>query len=290
MPSSAGTDILSTKKGVIPSSGTFVPSPTGSFVLKTKETFNPSTGMFSPSPTGNFVLKTQGVFVPATTGINVPSSSGPGSFVAPFHSVDPGRAAAHAYRNALMNYAYLNGFSPYGVSNPYLWSASSYYPSVYSQPYSYGSSGSYGYGTPYSYGNYGSGDSSQPYTSSSYSPSKAYTNTPAYTPKAAPAKQPSSLTAFGIPNEDGKILWPLAFRLLAPEQKQEVLEKLEAQLQIATTQAVADKANPRLLKDAQQNVDNLQQWLRRTDLAEGTYQEAAAFLRKLDKALQAMNK
>ena len=220
------------------------------------------------------------------------------------HPIHPNHHAGHAYRHALMQYAYWHNYYPYQY---YPWSAynsglyGSYQP-YYSQPYSSGSyGGGYGYSSPYSYGSYGYSD---PYSSGSYASSPASSSasyagataagsTPAYAPKEAPAKKANNLAAFGIPSEDGKVLWPLALRLMAPEQKRTLLDDLDSLLQAATTQAAAgNKANPVIVKEALRSVDTLQQWLRknRDTMAEGTYNEGTAFLRKLDRTLDAMLK
>ena len=182
-----------------------------------------------------------------------------------------------------------------GLFNPY---AAGYVPPAYS--YS-----GYGAGAPYSAAGYGGYSSAAPYAGggygSSYGASNAYMNPyaqgyasaqpnsgiPAYSPSASQSKQQSVLGALGIPNEDGAVQWPLAFRLMSPDKKRELLDPLESQLKVAATQAASDKANPAVLKQAKQNVEDLHKWLlpRRLDLAEGTYRDAVRFLAKLDNAL-----
>jgi hypothetical protein len=173
---------------------------------------------------------------------------------------------------------------------PYAWNP---YPASYAYPSTYASAGyaggSYGggggYGSAPSYG--GAGYGSVP----TYNPYSAYADmTPAAAPDAKNNNSIPTLTAFAIPNEGGRVTWPLAFRLMNPDQKKDLLDKLEAQLQIVATQAAGGKANPLMLDQAAQTVEKLHQWLRtrRDQIAAGTHRDGEAFLRKLETALKAM--
>jgi hypothetical protein len=185
------------------------------------------------------------------------------------------------------NWPYSYPYSSY----PYWYPASYSYGGGYSPGYS-GGLGSYSGGLGSYGGSYGGAPAS--YGSSNYGGA-----VPAYNPytdlaPAAPADNKANavptLTAYAVPNEGGRVTWPLAFRLTNPDQKKEMLDKLEAQLQIVATQAAAGQANPRLLDQAAQSVEKMHQWLRarRDQMADGTFRDGEAFLRKLETALKAM--
>jgi hypothetical protein len=214
-------------------------------------------------------------------------------------------AASRAWRennHFVRNFEFRNGYYPYGFYNPYAYSAYRYYPYGYYPTYpgylatpSYGSGGS---GDVYNtYNTYSSGLS--PY---SYGVTAPYGNTSPATAMPAPESYPAAdaktpppnaaqpLTAFGIPNDKGTVSWPQAFRLMAPAQKKDLLQKAEAQLQIVSTQAVVGSSNPLLLRETGRSVDQLRQWLRehRVNMTEANFREGEVFLGKLDKALTAM--
>jgi hypothetical protein len=69
-----------------------------------------------------------------------------------------------------------------------------------------------------------------------------------------------------------------------------MMQPLEALLGVAATQAAAGQVTPRILEEATRAVEKLHRWLRarQADLAEGTYRDGNAFLRKLDQALKTM--
>jgi len=210
-------------------------------------------------------------------------------------------AAAGAWRennHFVRNFEIRNGYYPYGLYNPYVYYPYRHYPYGYyptypgypTTPNTYGSAPDYSsYSTgasPFSYGLI------NPYAT----PDSGPTGQPAASyPAPAEAKAPLAnpgqpLTAFGIPNDKGAVNWPLAFRLLLPEQKRDMLQKAEAQLQIVSTQAVVGNSNPLLLREASRSVGELRQWLRdhRVNMTEINFRDGEDFLRKLDQALTAM--
>jgi hypothetical protein len=195
---------------------------------------------------------------------------------------DTRRFERNLERSFLYN-SYLYGSYPYGgaMSNPYT--------SGYSGGgYSYGQSG-YGSAMP----SYGSGMPSYGSAAPSYAaPAPSAGGVPTYKASAPATKELPVFAAFGIPEENGDIQWPTAFRLMPPEQKRDLLKKAQAQLLIAGTQAVGGKVNPLMLKEATQSVENLRRWLRsrQTNMAEPTYREGDRFLNKLDDAIETMGK
>jgi hypothetical protein len=289
VPGGAGNVTLASNGAFVPSRGVFVPSPNGNFVVATKEAFNPLTGAFVPSRNGTFIAQVQGNFIP----------TGSGAFTtSPFGNSPNGALNAALVTSSLSSFGLGN---PYGTYNPYWTSAynpygfaTSYY-NPYANPYLNTAVNPY---TPafippaYSYANYSAGYAAPYVAPVNYAPARNNANSsiPAYTPNNGQARQQPALTAYGIPNEDGAVRWPLAFRLLSPEKKRELLDPLEGELRVAATQAVNGNPNPNILRQAKENLDTLYRWLHshRLDLAEGSYRDADNFLRQIDGALKTM--
>ncbi len=98
------------------------------------------------------------------------------------------------------------------------------------------------------------------------------------------------LTASGVPNRDGQVSWPFAFRVLRADA---LVQQVEAQLQVAGEQVTAGGANPLLLDDIRLNVETLRQALlahkeNRRSLRRVEYEDAEGFLQKLQKAPQVL--
>src|SRR5262249_59924883 len=96
------------------------------------------------------------------------------------------------------------------------------------------------------------------------------------------------LKASGVPNENGRVTWPLGLRLL-PVHLQ--TEQLEAQLQLAVEQVTAGGANSLLLDEIRRNVEALRQLLLadkawRFSMPLAVYEDAERFLQKLGRAPQ----
>jgi hypothetical protein len=292
MPSATGASSLISRGVFAPTTGTFVPSPTGNLVLTNRAIYNPSTQTFVPSATGNYFFATQGNLINDNGnrsrvffgGLGLVNPLNPFS---PYNPINQANFALLANYNARLTASYLTAMNPY---TPY---GNAYSPYNYS-PYGYG-----GYANsyqPYGYGNsYSPSYTPAPYaypsqSAASYSAPQAANAIPAYTGPAADNQQQVTLTAFGVPNENGRVQWPLAFRLLSPNMKRDVLDKLEAALQVLAAQGAAGRANPAIVNEAKDSVAALQRWLteNRVDLAEGSYREANSLLRRLDKTLQRM--
>jgi hypothetical protein len=136
----------------------------------------------------------------------------------------------------------------------------------------------------------------QPYYPSNYNyntnPNYNTPTTSSYSPAPANApRAPAAVAAFAIPsNDDGSIAWPFAFRLLAPDAKRALIEPLESQLQLLSSQATVGRVNPAIAREAREGVDRLYRWLRehRLDLAEGSVSDANRFLGRVDGALRAI--
>lgn len=312
-PADNGAFSLTSRGNFVPANGFFVPNAFGNFVLTSRQEFDASKNAFVPSPTGSFVVRTPGAFVPAsnittnrfffnpTVGIttgnnpifpNTPFGT-PTVFGNPYipvaqamaNSVRVNNAATNVYAS---NIAYTTaGFPPpfpnSPLGNPYYYWSGPWYPNPwnYNNPYlynpMYGSYGTPPYTMPYNNygGTYGSGGN---YGNAQQAPVVAPVQANAQPKQAA-------LGAFGVGDE-----WPLAIRMMNPEQRAKLLEPLEARLQAIATQAVAGRPNPELVKEAQRNLESLHNWLknRRLDMAEQTFRDADTLLRRIDVALQGM--
>jgi hypothetical protein len=98
------------------------------------------------------------------------------------------------------------------------------------------------------------------------------------------------LTASGVPNRNGQVSWPFAFRVLRADA---LVQQVDAQLQVAGEQVTAGGANPLLLDDIRLNVETLRQVLlahkeNRRSLPRVDYEDAEGFLQKLQKAPQVL--
>ena len=246
VPTTTGATSLLRGQGLfMPTSGTFVPALSGNFLLTTREAFNTKTGKFVPSPTGNFLFTTRGDLVSST-------SKSPVGTVLPFSALNPPTTVLPvAVTNPVLANPYATGLTnPYasGMANPYV-------------PY---------YMPPYPMTN--SATSQQ---INGYSPAAA-TN-------ATRAQDQAAEGATGIPFENGHVKWPLAFRLLSPENKQKLTDPLEAQILALATHGAGGATTTAVKKD----IARLSSWLtqHRTDMADATYNDGAAFIRTLDEAL-----
>jgi hypothetical protein len=97
----------------------------------------------------------------------------------------------------------------------------------------------------------------------------------------------TALTAHGVPNEGGRLSWPLAFRCMGPDQSRELRRPLEALLGTAAL----GRATPQGLQQGGATVDRLRRWLRdrQVGMAEVTYRDADEFLGRIEQALGSMS-
>jgi len=243
----------------VPTTGTFLPDINGNFQLTVRASLDPTTGTFKPSSTGNFFFPTRGDLISSTTGSAVLTFT-------PF--------------NPLAALATLASFSPANTlaANPY-----SFSPAITSaamNPYAYSSAyQSSAYQMPYS----------MPSQSSSYN-AAAPTYTSAASSSASSSADYGPASVVGIPFEKGHVKWPLAFRLLPPDTKTNIADRLESDLLTLAGQSGNGNVNAGLVADASRNVARLGAWLKahESDMAEATYTEGQAFVRMLDATLASM--
>ncbi len=205
----------------------------------------------------------------------------------------------------MMNMGYSGGYSPMSYGSSY---GGGYSPMSYGGGYGGGGGSGGGYspssygGSPYM-GNYGS----PPAQGGNYSGGGShgdYSGGPDYgnggkkqkSDYTQVAKRDTSrdasgklLTALGVPNEDGKLTWPLGLRVLTPRSKTEELQdRIETLLFTAANQQESGKVNANLLDEAAGAVEGLQGMLkgRQSNMMPDTYSAADQYLGKLRHAIK----
>jgi hypothetical protein len=98
------------------------------------------------------------------------------------------------------------------------------------------------------------------------------------------------LNALGLPNQDGRLKWPLALRILPPDAETLALRnQIDALVGEAAAQAVKGKATPRIREEAIHAVGRLHELLHNEKSAftsSYTYDEADRFLDQLANVLR----
>src|SRR5262249_27653438 len=101
------------------------------------------------------------------------------------------------------------------------------------------------------------------------------------------------LTASGVPNDGGRVTWPLGLCLLGSEEDEALRQQAEALFEVAARQAQLGQVNPRLTRELTQAVSDLQARLRqnndRNPLPRGVFDEAERFLNRLKKAPEVLD-
>jgi len=251
---------------------------TGTSMGSSRNFFVPSTTRVVPTATGLAVVSANGTFTPRTQPVS------PAAFVSPFANTFANQSA---YNRTLRHFEreqnWASGF------NPYLLGGYGYGGYGYGNPYG-------GYGAPYYGGGYGAGygyGASNPYAGAPANANPQPVVQVAGNSGASPAqaKPADALKAFGIPVEFGEVKWPLALRLMPPDAKQDLLDKLESQMKLAANQAVSGNASQTLLRETKSTIDSVKWWLRgrRSNISESTYQDGDAFLRQLEESLRRMD-
>jgi len=147
---------------------------------------------------------------------------------------------------------------------------------------SYAGSGGYGgsRGYPQRYGDSGRGASagSEGYTAESQ-------------PYPEERSLSSLLTASGVPNDNGRLRWPLGLRILAAPQTDELRERIDALFQEAASLAARGPVNSSLIQEISEAVRKFRRLLLK-DKAErfgmplSLYNEAERFIYQLEHAAQ----
>jgi hypothetical protein len=97
------------------------------------------------------------------------------------------------------------------------------------------------------------------------------------------------LTAAGVPNDGGRLRWPLGLRVVAGPEAGELRRQIEALFQYGAEQTQAGPVSPHLVQELARSVGALRDLVRRDreerySLALTTYEDAERFLEKLDHA------
>jgi len=150
--------------------------------------------------------------------------------------------------------------------------------------------GGYGMGGMGGYGSGGSGGSSNSATS-------AATQAQNYINEAQMASQPREstnvLSAYGVPNNEGRVHWPVGLRVLGPSMVTDPLrQKIDSLVAGLVTQKVQyGRADASLLEEANRAIDSLRQQLadHSTDLSHTSYEDSRVFLTRLQDALKKMD-
>ena len=97
------------------------------------------------------------------------------------------------------------------------------------------------------------------------------------------------LTATGVPNDGGRLLWPVGLRVLRGGATDEMRRQIEALLHLEAVQAQTGPVNPNLARELADSIDVLRAVLlrdreRRFSLPLTLYEDAERFLARLDHA------
>jgi hypothetical protein len=104
------------------------------------------------------------------------------------------------------------------------------------------------------------------------------------------AEKVNNLDALGLPNQNGRLSWPLALRILPPDEETLTLRnQIDALVEEAAAQAVKGKVTPRIRAEATRAVGRLHELLHNEKSAftsSFTYDEADRFLDQLANGLK----
>jgi hypothetical protein len=104
------------------------------------------------------------------------------------------------------------------------------------------------------------------------------------------AEKVTALDLLGVPTQDGRLSWPLALRILPPDEETRALRnQIDALVQEAATQASKDQVKPSIREEAIRAIGQLHELLRKKKnaiTASYTYDEADRFLDQLAKGLK----
>jgi hypothetical protein len=97
------------------------------------------------------------------------------------------------------------------------------------------------------------------------------------------------LTAGGVPNDGGRLRWPLGLRALGGPAGDELRQQIDALFQLEAEQTQAGPVNPHLAQELARSLGELRKLLlrdrdERASLAATSYEDAEHFLAKLDHA------
>jgi len=248
----------------------------GTGTSTSRSAFMGSMNRVVPTASGLAVVSSNGTFTPSAHFVS------PAAFVSPLANTFVNQSA---YNRTLRHYErvqdWASGYNPY-LYGGYGYGGFGYGGYGYGNPYG-------GYGVPYYGAGYGYG-ASNPYAGApaNANPQPVVQVAANGSSSAPQAKSSDALKAFGIPVEFGEVKWPLALRLMPPETKRDLLDKLDSQMKLAANQAVNGNASQTPLRETKSTIDSVKWWLRgrQSNISESTYQDGDAFLRQLEESLR----
>jgi plastocyanin len=137
----------------------------------------------------------------------------------------------------------------------------------------------------------------QGYTNGYDSGTGAYAGSQGYAAESQPSPEEKRvsrlLTATGVPNDNGRLRWPLGLRVLAAPQADELRDQLDALFQESAIQAASGPVNATLAQETQRAVKRfrglvLKDKAERFGLALAVYDESERFLTRLERAEQVL--
>jgi hypothetical protein len=99
------------------------------------------------------------------------------------------------------------------------------------------------------------------------------------------------LAAIGVPNDRGRVNWPVGLQVLTPtRENSELLQQIEGLVQVAASQHLTGQVNPRIVEETTRALGKLRSMLRnrKERMFSANYKEANRFLDKLDSNLRAL--
>jgi len=103
------------------------------------------------------------------------------------------------------------------------------------------------------------------------------------------------LTASGVPNEVGRIQWPIGLRILGGKRPKPLRDQIDALFQVAATEAAIGSVHRNVTSQLTRDLDEFRQLLlkdkaERFLMTSRNYEEAEAFLEKLSDAEKVLQK
>ena len=102
------------------------------------------------------------------------------------------------------------------------------------------------------------------------------------------AQMSTVLTAFGLPNKDGHLDWPIALKILRPdEETRNLRQQIDTVIRVLANRQASDNPNPLYISQARRALERLGSLMdsERYSLTTGTYKEGKGFLAKLERFL-----
>jgi plastocyanin len=153
------------------------------------------------------------------------------------------------------------------------------------------------YGSPSPYGAPGGYAGSRPYYRDYAEGGKGTAGSEGYPtePQPSPEERTVSklLAASGVPNDDGRLRWPIGLRILAAQERDELREQIDAFFQEAAIQAASGPVNSILMQEMDEAISKSRKLLLK-DKAErfgmplNVYNESERFLDRLAHAAEAL--